>query len=103
MKIDDANGHLPTPPGATTGSVRAAGSRPADSIPTGAARPNDRVSLSDMLRSLASPANAPIDAEKVDKLRAAIASGSFRIDAQQIADGVITVSRDLLGTDRSSR
>lgn len=95
MKIDDASSALPTPPAATSAGARVP---PGQSGNDTLARAADRVSLSDMLRSLASPTNAPMDAAKIDRLRAAIADGSFQINAGRIADGVITVSRDLLGS-----
>ena len=38
---------------------------------------------------------APIDAAKVEKIRAAIADGSFGVDTGAIADGLIASAREL--------
>ncbi|KGO98909.1 flagellar biosynthesis anti-sigma factor FlgM, partial [Novilysobacter defluvii] len=41
-------------------------------------------------------APASIDVEKVNQVRAALADGSYRIDAQQIADRLLAFENELL-------
>lgn len=101
MKIDDASGKLPNLPAVTsTGNAAvhpgtSAATNAAASAAGGRALQADKVSLSGTLHALSAPADAPIDSAKVDKVRAAIADGSFRADAGRIADGLIAASREL--------
>lgn len=90
MKIDDSTGKLPLPP---TASGRASIARAEAQVP---GKPADKVSLSGSGKALANPAEPPIDVAKVAQVRAAIADGSFRVDADRIADNVISASRELL-------
>jgi negative regulator of flagellin synthesis FlgM len=84
------------PPIATTPELSAVGARKAgpaakDSIAADA----DRVELTPSARTLGD-AEAPVDTHRVEKLRQAIADGSYRIEADRIAG-------KLLDTERSSR
>ena len=56
------------------------------------------VELSPMGRHLqqARSEHNDVDMDRVNALRAAIADGSFEIDAHRIADGLITSARELL-------
>ncbi len=90
MKIDDSTGKLPALPTATGRNAVAR----ADSPAVGQA--SDKVSLSGSGRVLAGAADAPIDLAKVEQVRAAIADGSFKVDAERIADSVISSNRELL-------
>lgn len=62
----------------------------------------DKVALSETGRRLASArasdGGADIRSEKVDAVRAAIESGQFRVDAQKVADKLITEAAQLLET-----
>lgn len=98
MKIDDASNKLPNLPAAVPATGRTAVGKTDEWAPSGNA---DRVCLSGTLQSLSASADAPIDAGKVETLRAAIADGSFRVDAGRIADGLIAASRELLASHRS--
>ncbi len=90
MKIDDSTGKLPLPPAVAGRSTASRTEAPA------ASKPADKVSLSGSGKALASTAEAPIDLAKVEQIRAAIADGSFRLDVDRIADGVIAASRELM-------
>ncbi len=92
MKIDDAGGKLPSLPALNQAGTRAAVGRTGDVPVSG---PQDKVSLSGTLQALAASSEAPIDAAKVEKIRAAIADGSFGVDTGAIADGLIASAREL--------
>ncbi len=92
MKFDDASGKLPNLPNVNSSAGRTAISKTDDSASAGK---TEKVSLSGTVQSLSAPADAPIDMAKVEKIRAAIADGSFRADAGQIADGLIASTREL--------
>ena len=101
MKINDATG-----PSALNGSNGTSGpaalpshapaARATDAAGTTAA---ERVSLSAQSRELAGMAAqaAPVDAAKVNAIRAALADGSFRASPERIADGLIASTRELFG------
>jgi len=97
MKIDDATGKLSNLPPAVSSGGRAVVAK-SDETPASTGNA-DKVSLSGTIQSLASPGDAPIDTDKVEKIRAAIADGSFRADPGRIADGMIASSRELLDKD----
>lgn len=40
------------------------------------------------------------DAEKVDAIKSAIASGQFKVDSEKVADGLIATVKDLLNTQK---
>ncbi len=90
MKIDDSTGKLPplAPAGGRTSVAGSEASAPA--------RKADKVSLSGPAKALSAADQPPIDSAKVDQVRAAIASGEFKVDADRIADGVIASNRELL-------
>ena len=90
MKIDDATSKLPPLPpagGRATVSKTDATAHP---------RKSDKVSLSHSAQALTAADQPPIDTAKVEQVRAAIASGDFKVDADRIADGVIASNRELL-------
>ena len=90
MKIDDSTSKLPPLPpagGRTTVSKTEA---------SASERKTDKVSLSGSAKALSAPDHPPIDTAKVEQVRAAIASGSFKVHADKIADGVIASNRELL-------
>ncbi len=92
MKIDDAGSKLPSLPALNPSGQRAGVGRTGEAAVSGAP---DKVSLSGTLQALAASSEAPIDAAKVEKIRAAIADGSFGADTGAIADGLIASAREL--------
>lgn len=58
--------------------------------------------LSAQLKSLEQKvaSSSVFDAEKVDAIKSAIASGQFKVDAERVADGLITTVKDLLNTQK---
>jgi len=64
--------------------------------PASAVRLDDRLELTSSARLLSETAsgsdNAPVDAQRVERLRASIASGTYRIDAARIADRLLEAS-----------
>ena len=56
--------------------------------------------LSEQLKSLeaSTAADEVFDAEKVEAIKSAIASGQFKVDAEKVADGLIATVKDLLST-----
>lgn len=80
--------------------------RPAASVSGPAAAVTDTVALSATSQQLAaggaSGASGAFDAQKVAAVRAAIASGTFKVDAQRVAERLIGNTADLLGV-RPSR
>lgn len=93
MKINDTSlqGPVPRPGGVT----RTSQSGKADSIQSSKA---SSVELSSTARHLASLASSEHDVNtvKVNEIRAALADGTLRIDAERIADGLIESARELL-------
>lgn len=94
MKINSTSikGSIPRPGGVTRTSQ---GSK-ADSVQ--AAAPASSVELSSTARHLASLANSENDINpvRVSEIRAALADGTLKIDAERIADGLIESARELL-------
>ena len=88
MQINDAV-TVKQPPAAnvaptSTGAAKAAEQAAATSAGT------ENVRLSSQGKALASVgSNSVFDAKKVEQIKAAIASGAFKIDAGKIADGLI--------------
>jgi negative regulator of flagellin synthesis FlgM len=65
------------------------------------AKTSENVTLSPMsvqLKSIESDVatNGVFDAEKVDAIKSAIASGQFKVDSEKVADGLIDTVKDLL-------
>jgi flagellar biosynthesis anti-sigma factor FlgM len=58
------------------------------------ARSSAKVSISSEARALASGLSTPVDAEKVQGLRAAIAQGTFRVDGERVAHAILNGTRD---------
>lgn len=62
---------------------------------------SESVTLSPMSAQLKSietdvATNGVFDAEKVEAIKAAIASGQFKVDSEKVADGLIDTVKDLL-------
>lgn len=65
------------------------------------AKASENVTLSPMSAQLKSisadvSANGVFDAEKVEAIKSAIASGQFKVDSEKVADGLIDTVKDLL-------
>lgn len=87
-----------TPPQTPLSGVKA-GSRPATGpAPAAGAAGRSVVDLSPAARQLSNLQNSDndIDVERVDALRAAIASGQLTVDPGRVADKIIASARDLL-------
>ena len=91
------------PAGVAVGSPAAAdaaaktGQAQAAAASAGAADPSATVALSSTAATLLSGgASAEFDAEKVARMSEAIASGSFKINAEAIADKLIANAQELL-------
>jgi negative regulator of flagellin synthesis FlgM len=96
MKINDSGSiKKPATPTVASGSTAAKSTEKAGA--TSAA--SDSVKLSSQAQSLSAGASsAPFDAKKVAEIKAAIANGTFQIDASKIADGLIDSVRDATST-----
>lgn len=65
----------------------------------------ESVTLSPMASQLKSleekvAASNVFDAEKVDAIKSAIASGQFKVDSEKVADGLISSVKDFLSTQK---
>lgn len=93
----------PVPVGIKEQAPTASATRaPAEGIPKAApglvASPGAEVELSPTAASLrANAAPAEFDAAKVDRIAQSIADGSFKVNAQAIADKLIANAQELLG------
>ena len=77
---------------------------PAASAGAPAAQGDDQLKLTDSARALqqAAPADAAaVDPQRVERVRQALADGSYKIDAGHIADRMITMERQLGGTGKA--
>jgi negative regulator of flagellin synthesis FlgM len=98
MKI----GHPADKPAAAAGAPAAAdatkaGQAQASAATAGAADPSATVALSSTAATLLSGgASGEFDAEKVARMSEAIASGSFKVNAEAIADKLIANAQELL-------
>ncbi len=59
--------------------------------------PSARVALSSTATSLATPAGGDFDAAKVDRISRAIREGRFEVNADAIADKLLTQTAELVG------
>lgn len=99
MKVDGTGKPLAPPANI---APRAGGAAKAGEV-SNAAAPGATVALSPLSSSLkeveSSLTNTPVvDTGKVEKIRAAIADGSFKVDANKVADGLIASTQQLLST-----
>lgn len=96
MKITNdtlkSNQGLPATGTSTTGARGAGKSAAATPAPT------DTVRLSSQGQALAnaSSTSAVFDTRKVERIKAAIAEGQFKVDSEKVADNLLETVRDLL-------
>lgn len=97
MKIEDslkktAGAGLTHTPPRSKGADKAPGTSPA-------APETDSVKLSSTARSLAQAgASGVFDSRKVEEIKAAIANGTFKVDPEKVADGLLDTVSDLVKT-----
>jgi negative regulator of flagellin synthesis FlgM len=83
--------------GLNVGTAQTRGGKGAEK--TDAAQPSsDNVHLSTQVQTLAGQAGgAPVfDTGKVDEIKAAIASGTFQVDPEKVANGLLDTVHDLI-------
>lgn len=84
---------------AYTGAIRPATPRPAASPAAAPADAPQRASLPASEAVQKALADTPVvDQEKVDKIKAAIASGSFSINPEKIAAGLLKAAQERIST-----
>ena len=82
------------PPIRTTADVSPVSGRKPEAAKKDAIPDTDSVELTSSARSLSEGGgDAPVDAQRVEKLRQAIADGSYRVDADRIAGKLLDVER----------
>lgn len=92
MKIDDTNPKL-----TSTLPALQTQARPAAKSASAATTSNIvSISASTLALSAVPQEEAPFNAARVDEIRAAIAAGSFSVNPDNIADGLIASVRELL-------
>lgn len=99
MKIGNPSDAAALAPLAQGPADAAKTARPAAGTPAaGAADPSAKVALSSTVESLrAGGTNADFDAEKVARIQQSIADGSFKVNAEVIADKLIANAQEVLG------
>ncbi len=104
MNTTISNSGLPKLPQASsqTGGNQAADASATASAGVAAARTADQLKLTDSAKALQEAARGSssasgIDAQRVEKVQQALASGSYKIDAGRIAHGLISMERQLGG------
>ena len=95
MKINDS-GSIKKPAATGVAATQTGASKSAEK--TGAtAAASDNVRLSSQAKALSSTSSSGVfDTQKVEEIKAAIASGTFQVDASKVADGLIDSVRDLI-------
>ena len=95
MKINDS-GSIKKPAATSVAATQTGAGKAAEK--TGAtAAASDNVRLSSQAKALSSTSSGGVfDAKKVDEIKAAIASGTFQVDASKVADGLIDSVKDLI-------
>ncbi len=84
---------------AQTGAAPTAGTADAAGTPTGGV---DKVNLTDSARALSEASRSgdasPIDTAKVERIRQALASGTYQVNPERIADGMLSMEHQMAGT-----
>lgn len=100
MKIDDA---LKKTGNATVASTQARPSKGADktaAVSTATTGGSDSVKISPEAQALSG--DSTFDLKKVSEIKAAIASGTFQVNPEKVANGLIDTVRDLLSSRKGS-
>ncbi|GAA4034367.1 flagellar biosynthesis anti-sigma factor FlgM [Actimicrobium antarcticum] len=98
MKIDDSfkkTGSV----GVTPTSTKASSSKGAEksaTVSTNTATASDSVKISAQAQALSG--NSTFDVKKVNEIKAAIASGTFQVNPEKVANGLIDTVKDLLSS-----
>ena len=94
MKIDDSMKKASGLPISTSGT------RTGKSVekPAVDAKGGESVHISSQLQSIASQlsSGSVFDSKKVEEIKAAIASGTFQVNAEKVAEGLIDTVKDLI-------
>ena len=99
MKINDS-GSIKKPAATSVAATQAGASKGAEKAAVTAAAP-DNVRLSSQAKALSSTSSTGVfDARKVEEIKAAIANGTFQVDASKVADGLIDSVKDLMNQKR---
>ena len=106
MNTTISNNGLPKLPQATSqpGNGPATESSAAAGTGAPAAQGDDQLKLTDSARALQQAARtdaAAVDPQRVERVRQALANGSYKVDAGRIADRMITMERQLGGTGKA--
>lgn len=90
------------PQPATAGTRRAGAGEAEGGAPgpatTGPAAGGDRVQLTESARALGAATHAkdaPVDTQRVEHIRQAIANGTYKVDAQRVADRLISLEKQI--------
>ncbi|UOA08765.1 flagellar biosynthesis anti-sigma factor FlgM [Methylobacter sp. S3L5C] len=99
MKIDNPVGNITNPPPIDFQPKHVKATEAPPVSPT----PSSSVQLSEQLQALGalSPDTGIFNAEKVNKIKAAIAEGTFQVNATIVAEGMITTAKDLMVASKS--
>ena len=86
----------------TTTSAENSAAQTASATPSAgsaATQANDSVQLTDSARALhaASSANAPVDTQKVEQIRQALASGTYKVNPHAIASSLVSLEGQIGG------
>ena len=98
MNIKDVTGVSNVRPADHAKGNAEAKSKASSEHATDATGTSDQLSLTSVGQYLAGVADqaAPVDRERVDAIRAALANGSYEIDAERVAEKILSLDRDLI-------
>jgi len=90
--------NLPPAVAAVTNTPKRAGTSAADAVKSGAevvATQSPLLSSGTLTTRAPAAANAPVDSARVEKLRAAVLDGSYKVNAHKIADRLVDLEKKL--------
>lgn len=99
MKIDDASKKIA---GLEVGTTSTRAGKSAEKTDAAGKAASDNVTLSTQAKALSgqSASSGVFDAKKVDEIKAAIASGQFKVNAESVADGLMDTVKNLISSRR---
>lgn len=99
MKIEDAGKKIG---GLGVGTTQTRSNKGAEKAESTGKASSDNVTLSAQAKALTSAAGSTgvFDTKKVDEIKAAIASGTFQVNAESVADGLMDTVKDLISARR---